>query len=407
MRAKTDLLRTLKKYRLRFLLNLVPTNYQKQILERSKQVTFLPMEAIGEKGELDLSLVRDKEVVSTGYTLFFEGDVVVAKITPCFENGKGAIIKGTLTGVGFGTTELYVLSPKPELDASLLYYLTVSPQFRLLGEAHMTGAAGQKRVPEDFIKNYPTPFLSLLEQRAIANFLDRQTTQLDKLIAAKERLLVLLAEKRRALITQAVTRGLKADVPMRDSGIEWLGEIPKHWNIFTLKRLANLKSGETITADSIEEEGIYPVYGGNGLRGYTSTFTHSGYYVLIGRQGALCGNINYAQEQFWASEHAVVVSPVKPLETKWLGELLRVMNLNQYSISAAQPGLSVEIVSNLYLPVPPLDEQQTIVIYIETETQKLDALKAATERTINLLKERRSSLIAAAVTGQIVVGEQV
>ena len=96
---------------------------------------------------------------------------------------------------------------------------------------------------------------------------------------------------------------------MKDSGVEWLGEIPKNWEVKKLKYVASLKSGDSITSNNIKDEGIYPVYGGNGLRGYTSNYTHSGKYILIGRQGALCGNINYASNEFWASEHAVVVNP--------------------------------------------------------------------------------------------------
>ncbi len=151
--------------------------------------------------------MRNIEEISTGYTLFFNGDVVVAKITPCFENRKGALIEGLSDGFGFGTTELYVLTPGIYLDGRYLYYLTISEPFRKLGEANMTGAAGQKRVPEDFVFNYPVPVISIQDQRAIADFLDRETSRIDALIPAKEKLLELLAEKRKALITRTITRG--------------------------------------------------------------------------------------------------------------------------------------------------------------------------------------------------------
>ena len=111
-----------------------------------------------------------------------------------------------------------------------------------------------------------------------------------------------------------------------------------------------MQSGESITAEGIQESGEYPVFGGNGLRGYTSAFTHDGHFVLVGRQGVLCGNINYGCGKFWASEHAVVASPVKQVETVWLGEMMRAMNLNQYSVAAAQPGLSVDLVSRIATP---------------------------------------------------------
>ncbi len=125
---------------------------------------------------------------------------------------------------------------------------------------------------------------------------------------------------------------------------------------------------------------------------------HEGIYALIGRQGALCGNINYAQGKFWASEHAVVVSPLNSVETYWLGELLRAMNLNQYSTSATQPGLSVEIICNLLVPLPPLDEQSSIATFLSRETAKIDALIAEQQRLIELLKEKRQSVISHAVT---------
>lgn len=184
----------------------------------------------------------------------------------------------------------------------------------------------------------------------------------------------------------------------KDSGVEWLGEVPEHWEICPLKRIINMQSGESITGESIEETGEYPVYGGNGLRGYTSTFTHDGDFVLIGRQGALCGNINYGHGRFWASEHAVVASPVKQVDPIWLGELLRSMNLNQYSVAAAQPGLSVDLVSRLGIVVPPLDEQTRIAAFLDRETAKIDELVVEQKRLMELLKEKRQAVISHAVT---------
>src|SRR5207253_5080350 len=140
------------------------------------------------------------------------------------ENGKGALARGLLNGVGFGTTELHVLHPRKEVDPRFLYYVTANPIFRQLGEAEMTGATGQKRVPDEFVKNHIVQLPSHNEQRAIADMLDKETARLDELIAEKARLLELLAEKRRALIPRAVTRGLNNAAPLRDTGLKWLGE---------------------------------------------------------------------------------------------------------------------------------------------------------------------------------------
>src|SRR5476651_1710075 len=184
----------------------------------------------------------------------------------------------------------------------------------------------------------------------------------------------------------------------KDTGVMWLGDVPEHWHTCSLKRVVKLQSGDSITGESIEEQGAYPVYGGNGSRGYTTSFTHEGYFALIGRQGALCGNVNYANGKFWASEHAVVVTPIKPVSTVWLGELLRTMNLNQYSVAAAQPGLSVDIISNLRIPLPSLEEQYCIATFLGRETSKIDALISEQEKLITLLAEKRQATISHAVT---------
>jgi type I restriction enzyme S subunit len=184
----------------------------------------------------------------------------------------------------------------------------------------------------------------------------------------------------------------------KDSGVQWLGEVPEHWEVKRLSYLALLKSGESITSEQIAEGGDYPVYGGNGLRGNYSAYTHEGSFVLIGRQGALCGNINYATGRFWASEHAVVVNPLETIATRWLGELLYAMNLNQYSVSAAQPGLSVSQIGSLKIPVPPLPEQTVIADFLDRETGRIETLVAKKRRLITLLGEKRTALISRTVT---------
>ena len=167
----------------------------------------------------------------------------------------------------------------------------------------------------------------------------------------------------------------------KDSGVEWLGEVPEHWGMKRVKDLALLQSGDSIISEQIEDEGPYPVYGGNGLRGYFSRYTNNGDHILIGRQGALCGNINYAHGKFWASEHAVVVYLNSGVVMKWYGEMLKVMNLNQYSLSAAQPGLAMDRIKRLLLPVPPLPEQSAIAAYLDTKTTLID-------RKIDLLTQK-------------------
>ena len=170
-------------------------------LDANACVSFLPMEDIGEDGVLRLERVRAVEEVSSGYTYFEEGDVAVAKITPCFENGKGAVMRGLRGDVGFGTTELIVMRPAESVASKWLYYLTMCQVFRSPGEAMMLGAGGQKRVPDLFVKDYAAAFPSIDEQHAIAEYLETETARIDELVREKEGLVGLLDEARGSFIS--------------------------------------------------------------------------------------------------------------------------------------------------------------------------------------------------------------
>lgn len=184
----------------------------------------------------------------------------------------------------------------------------------------------------------------------------------------------------------------------KDSGIAWIGEIPEHWKITKIQYLAQLKSGYSLTTEEITDNGLYPVYGGNGIRGYYDKYFLEGDYVLIGRQGALCGNINYSTNKSWATEHAVVCYPKIKYVTRWFGELLRVMNLNQYSLAAAQPGLAVERIKLLPIPIIPLPEQQSIAAYLDQKCGEIDELITLQEEMITKLQSYKQSVITEAVT---------
>jgi type I restriction enzyme S subunit len=178
----------------------------------------------------------------------------------------------------------------------------------------------------------------------------------------------------------------------------WLNSVPAQWVGRRIKDLAKLQSGDGITSEQINSEGLYPVYGGNGLRGYYVKYNREGDYVLIGRQGALCGNINYATGKFWASEHAVVAVLKRGVHWKWLGETLRVMNLNQHSIAAAQPGLAVDRIKHLLLPFPPVPEQHAIAKYLDLKTGAIDRKVALLERKAQFYRDIKQSLINETVT---------
>ena len=175
------------------------------------EVSFIPMEAIGELGGLDLDQVRTLDEVYDGYTYLADGDVCVAKITPCFENGKGALASSLSNGLGFGTTELHVLRAKADLSTRFLFYLSISQPFRAWGAAEMLGAGGQKRVPENFFKDWPLAKPKLEQQEHIADYLDEQTAQIDHTVTKVQASIGLLREYRAALINYAVTGRMKIE----------------------------------------------------------------------------------------------------------------------------------------------------------------------------------------------------
>jgi type I restriction enzyme S subunit len=173
-------------------------------------------------------------------------------------------------------------------------------------------------------------------------------------------------------------------------------DVPSEWEATRVKYvIQGLRAGDAITAAEIESSGEFPVYGGNGLRGYTTGFTHDGTYLLIGRQGALCGNVHLVDRKFWASEHAMVGAASADVDARWLTYLLRAMDLGQYSVTAAQPGIGVAQVQALDLYCPPLAEQWAIADFLDEQTSRIDTLIGKQTQLIDTLRERRSASVTA------------
>jgi type I restriction enzyme, S subunit len=246
------------------------------------------------------------------------------------------------------------------------------------------------------IPNPPPP-----EQKSIASFLDRETGQIDTLIAKKQRIVELLNEKRTALISRAVTKGLNPKAKMKPSGVEWLGEVPDHWIVKKLKWVyQNIGSGDGISPEDIEQSGKYPVYGGNGIMGYAEQFNSSGEDIIIGRVGAKCGNIYVVLGEKWISDNALRLE-ITHCCKNYIRLVLEIRDLNQLANKNAQPLITGGMVGNQFIPFPPLSEQQSISSFLDRETAKIDKLISKVEEAILKLKEYRTAIISAAVTGKI------
>lgn len=251
------------------------------------------------------------------------------------------------------------------------------------------------------MRNINIPLPSQSEQDHIAKYLDWKLSKINKFIKSKKKQIELLKEQKEVIINQAVTKGLNPNVKMKSSGIEWLGDIPETWDICKLRNLGTFKSGTNLTSLEIDNQGPFPVYGGNGLRGYYNNYSHTGVYLLIGRQGALCGNVHLVSGAFWATDHAVVVTVKDNIDIKWAEYMLKVMNLNQYSLSAAQPGLSVERITNISTILPNVTDQIKIANYIESKVKPINKAIEKISKEIELITEYRTTLISDVVIGKV------
>jgi type I restriction enzyme S subunit len=191
--------------RLRFAIQSNPLKSKIDDLVCDDMVSFVPMDAVGEYGGMRLDMEKPLEEVYDGYTYFRDNDVVIAKITPCFENGKGAKAEGLTNGVAFGTTELHVMRPLEGYSSRWLFYLSICHSFREIGASEMYGAGGQKRVPESFIKDFRIGIPNFDEQESIADFIDSEVKKMDEMLKVNNQTINRLTEYRTALITAAVT----------------------------------------------------------------------------------------------------------------------------------------------------------------------------------------------------------
>jgi type I restriction enzyme S subunit len=268
----------------------------------------------------------------------------------------------------------------------------------------------------DIRVHYPSPE----EQIAIAAFLDIETARIDSIIAAKQRVLCLLAEKRKALIATAVTRGLDPKMKLRDSGVPWLGEIPAHWPLKRMKYLFRLVADKAPADNDLELLSLYTDVGVKPRReleerGNKASSTDE--YWMVKAGDLVVNKLLAWMGAFGVSEYCGVTSPaydiLRPREdvaSFFYHHLLRCgvaateIRARSYGIMDMRLRLYFDRLGDMYVPFPPFVEQHAIIAQIARETARLDAVRAATERTIALLKERRSALIAAAVTGQLEVG---
>ncbi|MHB1580882.1 MAG: restriction endonuclease subunit S [Acidithiobacillus sp.] len=324
--------------------------------------------------------------------------------------------KGMVAQLGIPTTcnqSMAALIPNHRFEPRYLYYwLTANYQ----NIRNLAGGEARDGLNLEMLGSIPCSVPPVAEQQTIARFLDAKTAQIDALVAQKRQLIAKLKEKRSTLIARTVTRGLPPEAAkaaglephpeMKDSGVEWLGAVPAAWKVIPLKWRTRCSSGDGIATEDVEpnetSESYFPVVGGNGLMGYAANLNIDRQVLVIGRVGALCGNVHIVNPPAWITDNALVLRPKTGVfDNRYLAHVLRFRNLNDIAAKTAQPLITGTQVRDQRVPCPSMQEQIAIANFLDSECLKLDGLSGATETAIARLTEYRQAVITSAVTGKI------
>lgn len=354
------------------------------------------------------------------YQLVEPGDLAINKM----KAWQGSVAISGYRGIV--SPAYFVYGATHREDARFLHYLLRSPRYITGYLAISKGIrVNQWDLEPQYHSRMPVLLPDKKEQTTIAAFLDCETAKIDALIAEQERLITVLAEKRQATISHAVTRGLNPDAPMKDSGVEWMGDVPAHWDMLRVKavsrfttsgprgwseRIADdgslfIQSGDLNDSLGIDFESAKRVNVDDDAEAARTRLENADVVVCI--TGAKTGNVAVCeslQQPAYINQHLCLIRPIDVVLAKFLATALKSdigqtqFELSQYGL---KQGLSLENVREVWVAVPPLGEQQMIMEFLDAATAKLASLANVANQGVELLKERRAALIAAAVTGQI------
>ena len=339
--------------------------------------------------------ITDNAIKECGLTLFETGTLIF-----CVRSG---ILRHTFpVSVTMQPTtinqDLRALKPTEMATPSyLLYYLT-GINDTIVSLYQKIGATVES-IEMDWFSYLPVVLPSIEDQTAIVHYLNTKCAEIDALISAKEKTNALLKERRQSIIYEAVTKGLDPTAPMKDSGVEWIGEIPEDWSTIRAKYVATITNG----CDP-KTEGDIPVYGSGSDSFRTCGEFKEGPAVLIGRKGATLHIPHYVEGKYWNVDTAFdVKTDEEAFLLKFYYYAAVCFDYKLYISTTTLPGMTQTNYGNMFLPLPSTEEQHVIIKYLDNELKRLDELVLKNELTIQNLKEYRQSLIYEAVTGKIEV----
>ncbi len=323
--------------------------------------------------------------------------------------------KGMVAQLGIRATcnqSMAAIIPDEQIAPRFLYWWLVSNYQNI---RNMAGGEQRDGLNLDLLGAIPCPLIPVHEQTAIADFLDRETGRIDTLVAKKRRLIALLKEKRTALISRTVTRGLpdaaarefglEPHTRFKDSGIEWLGELPEGWKVVRLGRCFELQRGVDITKDE-QNDGFVPVVSSGGISSFHDSAIGKSPGVIVGRKGTV-GSVYYINSDYWPHDTTLYVKNFRGNFAKYVFYKLCSMDLKSFDTGSSNPTLNRNLLHPVLVSWPSLLEQTAIAGYLDRETAKIDWLVEKVEVAIVRLQEYRTALITSAVTGKIDVREAV
>jgi type I restriction enzyme S subunit len=336
---------------------------------------------------------------------FDAGDILFGKLRPYLAKVYLAESSGEAIG------DFHVLRPCSGMHSRFAQYHMLSHEFIDVVDGETFGSK-MPRASWESLGGMLMATPPVDEQLAIARFLDHEIAKIDALTLEQQRLIQLLKEKRQAVISHAVTKGLNPNVRMKDSGIEWLGEVPEHWGTKRVRYAVRIDNGPRFPINRTERadiRGEFPYLGPTGILDYLDHFRYEGERALIGEDGdhfnkyADWAMTQWVAGRFNVNNHAHVIASGEHCMARWFyfSFLHRDIGADLVAQGATRLKLTREALSNLLIVCPPVNEQELICAYLEAEVGRFETLTAEAQRAIDLLQERRKALIFAAVTGQI------
>lgn len=379
------------------------------------EVSFVPMESL-RNGIIDYQDIPFKEAKGK-YTFFSDGDLLVAKVTPCFENGNIAIANEMKEGIGFGSSEIFVLRMNKKVLNSYMFYITQSSNFQDGACATMCGVGGLKRISPLFMRTYELDIPSISNQQHIVEYLDEKLANINKRITSLEKQLDAYVRLKKSIIHQAVTRGLNPDVSLKDSGIEWIGMIPEHWEVKRFKSI--FSECKSVTETGQEDLLSVSEYYGIARRidkmddGEYESRADSLIGYKICKKDDLVINIMLAWKRgLGFSDFDGIVSPAyavyrgKNIVPHYFHYLMRTdmyvaeYKRNSKGIIDSRLRMYTDRFNNIIAIVPPLSEQEAIASYLDEKCAKIGAAIENISKQIDASKRLKRALINEVITGQ-------